>query len=75
MLKDHLREFLRPNDQARQPPSLGYATRASMPTSTLKVDAALFLYHLLGYSPNSTVIEQELCTELRLISRSSNAIG
>jgi hypothetical protein len=72
MFKDYLREFLQPSN--RRPPSLGDATR-TLPTSSMKVDAALFLYHLLGQSPNSRILEQELLLELRTISRPANAIG
>jgi len=73
MFKDYLREFLQPSN--RQPPSLGDATRTSCPPQTKKVDAALFIYHLLGYSPNSRILEQELLMELRTISNLANAIG
>ena len=73
MFKDYLREFLQPSN--RRPPSLGDATRTSMSTSNKKVDAARFLYHLLGYSPNSRILEQELVVELRTISSPANEIG
>ena len=73
MFKDYLREFLQPSN--RQPPFLGDVTHTSMPTSNVKVDAALFLYHLLGHSPNSRLLEQEFLVELRTISSPANAIG
>jgi len=72
MFKDYLREFLQPSN--RRPPSLGDATRTSMSTSNKKMDAARFLYHLLGYSPNSRILEQELVVELRTISSPANEI-
>jgi len=57
----------------RPPPSLGYAVRSSMPISKVNINTALFLYHLLGYSP-STMLEPDILAELRRISVSSSGL-
>ena len=70
MTSKYLCAFLQPND--RRPPLLG---SLDIKTSNKEVDASLFLYHLLFYSPNPWKLEQEYLEELRKISDSANEIS